>query len=354
MKQIQHQTKPINHTKKTDDIFLELYDQIADGYKQQFQFTITERNINNHNITKSKHFNLIPKSIATHIINNSNREIQVEFLIGERKFKLIFVLENEQIVYKAYAKAIAAWFYMTRDINKQCSKTLIVYFYFSQLKKTIPLSKTEIIAEEHANTGFTYTCSYNAEIVIYRKEEWFKVLLHESFHNLGMDFSSHKQQNNKILSLFKVDSQVNLFEAYTEMWAEIINVAFCSYFHSKSHNEFLENTEILMNYESTFSLIQMNKVLTHIGVNYEQLLVGGNGYKEKTNVLSYYVIKGVLMNEYQQFLYWCKANNTKLFVFSADINSFYKLIERNSKKRNLFLHPESNDNSLRMSVTECS
>jgi hypothetical protein len=38
-------------------------------------------------------------------------------------------------------------------------------------------------------------------------------------------------------------------------------------------------------------------------------------YKEKTNVLSYYVIKAVLMNNYQGFLFWCKTNNPSLIQF---------------------------------------
>jgi hypothetical protein len=44
-------------------------------------------------------------------------------------------------------------------------------------------------------------------------------------------------------------------------------------------------------------------------------LLRENMYKEKTNVLSYYVIKSVLMNNYQGFLFWCKTNNPSLIQF---------------------------------------
>ena len=44
-------------------------------------------------------------------------------------------------------------------------------------------------------------------------------------------------------------------------------------------------------------------------------LLRENLYKEKTNVLSYYVIKTVLMNNYQGFLHWCNINNPSLIQF---------------------------------------
>jgi hypothetical protein len=59
-----------------------------------------------------------------------------------------------------------------------------------------------------------------------------------------------------------------------------------------------------------------------------------NLYKEKTNVLSYYVIKTILINNYQAFLFWCKTNNFSLLQFKKTIsnqNEFCKFIEKNYK-----------------------
>ena len=41
------------------------------------------------------------------------------------------------------------------------------------------------------NGGVSNVCVKNSlsEIVIFRREEWFKVLIHETFHNYGLDFS---------------------------------------------------------------------------------------------------------------------------------------------------------------------
>ena len=59
-----------------------------------------------------------------------------------------------------------------------------------------------------------------------------------------------------------------------------------------------------------------------------------NLYKEKTNVLSYYVIKTILINNYQGLLFWCKKNNLSLLQFKKTLLSqeeFCKFIEKNYK-----------------------
>ena len=53
----------------------------------------------------------------------------------------------------------------------------------------MPDSNIDIIDQIHVNTGFTTTCPVDSEIVIFREEEWFKVFIHETFHNFALDFS---------------------------------------------------------------------------------------------------------------------------------------------------------------------
>jgi len=54
-------------------------------------------------------------------------------------------------------------------------------------------------------------------------------------------------------------------------------------------------------------------------------------YKEKTNVLAYYIIKTVLINNYQSFLAWCGDNNLSLLQFKKTVSNqllFCKFIEK--------------------------
>jgi hypothetical protein len=244
------------------------------------------------------------------------------------------------------------WLYILNQYaSKQCVNSLVIYLYFTSLEKKIPNSNIFILDEINVNTAFTTTCPKDSEIVVFRKEEWFKVFIHETFHNFALDFSdmNNSDSHKCILNIFKVDSNVNLYEAYTEFWAEIINALFCSFFSLKNKNDidtFLSNAEFFINFERTFSFFQLVKILDFMGLTYKDLysetersrINRENLYKEKTHVLSYYIIKTVMINAYQGFLSWCKTNNFSLLQFKKTIKNqseFCKFIENNYKSSSM-------------------
>jgi hypothetical protein len=247
---------------------------------------------------------------------------------------------------------IIIWLYIVNQYSASfhsCSKSLSLFIYLTSKEKSLPDYIEEIIDEEHVNSGFTRTCVANSEIVIYRKEEWFKVLIHETFHNFALDFSdmNTRECHRRILSLFKVQSEVNLFEAYTEFWAEIMNAAFCSFYvltDKEDKNAFMKHFDMFITLERSFSFFQMVKALRFMGLRYQDLysnavpvsVLRDTLYKEKSNVLSYYIITTILMNNYQGFLSWCDANNTSLLQFkktTSNLDSFCRFVERNHKTK---------------------
>jgi hypothetical protein len=154
---------------------------------------------------------------------------------------------------------------------------------------------------------------------------------------------------SRILAIFPVQSDVNLYESYTEFWAEMINALFCSFFSLKDKNnvdEFLSNSEFFINFERTYSFFQLAKALRFMGLSYTDLysknihrkVLRETMYKEKTNVLSYYVIKTILLNNYQDFLFWCTKHNLSLLQFKKTIKNqteYCNFIEKNYKKSSM-------------------
>jgi hypothetical protein len=244
------------------------------------------------------------------------------------------------------------WLHMVNGYaSKSCSIELKIYIYHTSLLKILPLTNVNILNENNINTAFTRTCPKNSEIVVFRKEEWFKAFIHETFHNFGLDFSDMNTSacNSKILSIFKVNSEVNLFEAYTEFWARLMNALFCSYINMKNKNDindFLTNAELFINFERVFAFFQMVKVLNFMDLSYQNLYEKGihsenirkTMYKEDTNVLSYYIITLILFNNYQDFLSWCNTNNTSLLQFkktTVSLDSFCNFIEKKYKTKSI-------------------
>ena len=89
-----------------------------------------------------------------------------------------------------------------------------------------------------------------------------------------------------------------------------------------------------------------------MGLNYKDLYSNGLHieykremlYKENSNVLSYYIITAILMNNYQGFLSWCNTNNLSLLQFkktTSNINDFCKFIEKNYKTTSMIESVES-------------
>ena len=361
----------LNHTiksKKTDTILTQLYNDILESYKFLLSLKHTKGNyynvstkkiVSSTQIVKPNNFNAnsFPELVRKHIDEFSIYEINYSFSLFDRNIKIFFTVEEDNIDLKIdsfnkYVDTIVMWLYVINQYaSKQCATNLSIYFYFTTLEKTLPTSNILVLDEINVNTAFTTTCPKDSEIVVFRKEEWFKVFLHETFHNFGLDFSdmNNYDVSKCILELFKVNSTVNLYESYTEIWAEIMNAVFCSFISLKDKNNivlFLSKFDLFINFERTYSLFQLVKILNFMGLSYTDLysnsqnskILRDNLYKEKTNVLSYYVMKTILINNYQSFLLWCNNNNTSLLQFkktSLNQNEFCELIKKNYKTKTM-------------------
>lgn len=364
--------KHINYVKpnnQTIDILHDLYNDVLEAYN--YLMILKKSNGNNlfhiqtkkihtaSQITKPNNFNSnsFPELVRKHINETSVSEISYTFSLFERNIKIIFTTEEPDTELKInsfnrYVDSIIIWLYILNQYSsKQCANTLTIYFYFTSLEKQLPDSNIFILDETNVNTAFTTTCPKDSEIVVYRKEEWFKVFIHETFHNFGLDFSDMNVSDctNHILNIFPVNSEVNLFESYTEFWAEIMNSVICSFYLLKNKtdtNEFFNNVITLIHYERIYSFFQMTKILQFMGLTYEDLYLNNhsshilreNMYKERTNVLSYYIIKTILLNNYTGFLSWCKKHNLSLLQFkktTKNLKDYCIFIYQNYKRTDL-------------------
>jgi len=168
----------------------------------------------------------------------------------------------------------------------QPTTPMVIDILLTSAKKFYPPNR--IFGPSHVNTGYSST-----KIVVYRKEEWFKVLIHECFHFLNFEAALFKPSLRKeILALYKVNSDVNLYESYCELWARTLNCCMISVCKKRS----LTN---LLYHEKRYAVRHMVNVLAHMGFTYEQLFTPCD-YQEETNVLAYVVITAVLL--YHDFI----------------------------------------------------
>ena len=286
-------------------------------------------------LPKGNNFAHCPPKMQKKIMETLTKGYIYTFKIENRTFQVAIMSPNEpmfsETFFKDSIKRIFMWLFISNlHAVVKCSQTMNIYLYLTDEIKVLPRTMREHIGQDHANSAATTACQQQTEINLYRGEEWFKVLIHETFHCLGLDFSEFNttRTNKQILEIFPVKSDVRLYETYCEMWAEIINVMFISYFTTKNENLdlMIKKTEKMLEKERDFSAFQCAKVLNYFGLSYKDLHEKTNmshikrmqKYKEDTHVLSYFIIKSIMMFYVNDFIEWVINHNGVTLNFGKE------------------------------------
>lgn len=307
------------------------------SYEKEFDLSkIVTNNLEYDYIPKGIHYELCPHEVKTY--TNKMRTIgkSFGFSIGKRQIKVYLIYEyesenNNNPQFKRFFDNAIHRIYLLISLlqsysNDECSQHLTLYLYLTNMKKTLDDCDEKCkIEEKNANSAFTFACRKKNEVYIYRKEEWFKVLTHELFHSFGLDFAQNDSHdiNNKVYSIFPIKTDLRLYESYCEIWAELLNCIFIAFFSIKcSENDFIQKVvkkiQLLIHQEIIFSVFQSTKVLSYFGMTYSDLYERTSNainirqmyYRETTPVLSYYIIKTILIFHIDDFLSWCFTHNT--------------------------------------------
>ena len=190
----------------------------------------------------------------------------------------------------------------------------------TDLKKELPSSKM-ILEQYHVNTGYTAPHSGCSDIVIYRKEEWFKVFIHEYIHNHHLDCTRNNDEFMILTKkIFCINNDILFSETISEVWALLLNLITVSYLF-KERNAFQELRSVLpvklrgadytriffylLEIEIYFSLIQTKKILRYLGITYSEIFnkpsenkIGYVIHNCNTNICSYYIIKSIYLYFY--------------------------------------------------------
>ena len=351
-----------NEHVKLNSVSTQLYNFIQ-SYPTKYHFKLTKNNkqfishiltdINNAILSWNKldyqelpyqpHFNneiflSIPSKIRNHIIHWRTKTCRsFRFSFDNHNIQIHISMPHSNIENSFFhnsLKMIYLWLFIaTKYATKGCSQEMNIYLYLTDLPKKIG-KNGEPIRPQHANTAYTHTCKPTTDIVIFRQEEWFKVLIHETFHNLGLDFSGMDifKIQHKLSQIFFIRSKFELYETYNETWAEILNIIFLAFLSEDKPTNIMSKIENFLNTEIHFSLFQCVKVLQNHNLKYVDILSknSSNNYDEHTNVFCYYVLKSLVLFFTNDFIEWCsKHNNENILNFnktSSNLDNFCEFI----------------------------
>ena len=230
-----------------------------------------------------------------------------------------------------------------------------IYFAPVDIPKKFPNS--EIFSPDSINSGGTTHEGDNIYIILFRKEESDKVLIHELIHYLKLDFSMSDVYrrningiNNRVISEFNVSPSylyINLFEALTDTLAIAFNSMFNCIITKSDINDYFY-TELI--YSRTIA----GNVLKHAGfMNVSDLMDTSqvNQLKQSTSVLAYYILKCSLLNNTDIVLSkYCPKFWTTWSL--RDIDQFYQLTKKDLNTINNVPFKLNSFNSLRMTYND--
>jgi hypothetical protein len=250
--------------------------------------------------------------------------------------------------------------------NSSCSKEGIdVIIFMTPYKRELEKKLGAILGAKNANGGFCYGCKSKGEIIVYRKEEFFKVFSHELIHNFGVDIhmwkfmAASKVNNskeykiyNKFLDNYSLNRENDIVphEALVEFWGIFLNNTIYSYVYSNNSNLstykqklkiFKEIFNKIIEFEITHSLLQTTKILQNNNISYLDILSSDKDidYRENTHILSYYMLKLFLLYNYSAFINTnittSKGNSIYFHNSLVNMERFFNYINSISKSKSL-------------------
>lgn len=243
---------------------------------------------------------------------------------------------------------------MKKLFNRKQSQK--VYFFETNRKKKFP-KINNVLNSDNVNTALTYLEKehLNGTIIIYRKEEVIKVLIHELIHSNCIDHKIIYSKNSKSFSkLFCSNYYVLLNESFTETIACIINLYII---HILKHSN--KKLSKMFYNECVYSNYICSKIKTFYKINKICNIIKKNNqckeyFLQETNVISYYFLKNILLHNIDNFdKLMMKYSKDYKIINNEFIIELIKLImdDMNNIDKRLKNIKDKN-NSLRMSYYE--
>lgn len=327
-------------------------------------------NILNQIYPKEIYQDIYSKFTSVNIQNNIEKNLHYINIYQYSNIKIIAIKDSLDSIYN-YIKQLIIFIMVMLSFTNNQNKTIEIKIFLTDAKKKIN-PNYKYLGIDEVNTGSTYRgdCS---SVLIWRKEEAYKVILHELCHCLSFDFELPDNLEIKIRDMFPQipkNNEIRVYEAYVEMWGLIIHMNLLS-------SKLNINIDEIYLHECCFSLIQVAKILKHFGfTNWNQFYNNTNyksNYQQRSSILSYYIIKTSFLFNLDYFLKWCQTNNLEypyinfnnssktiyhsyinLIQYCCDDILFQNNINYYLTNSNLFENNDFLKNTLRMSCYELS
>lgn len=278
------------------------------------------------NINFLKHHSLLYNAFISFDIIESIRNMKcfIKVIYNNKLLYVLYCKNNKEIkgLHKEnmFKKIATRLLFLSKYLSVE--KLPMMRIYYTHHKKTLNyLDKNKDIIYNPKNINTAATNNSNL-ILIWRKEELLKSILHEAVHFYNIDIKN-KSLVNKYNSYFKEKININqhnyvdIGEAYTETIANILNCIF--YINEKQTNKIIKNFSSNLKKEIQFSIFQSSKIFHYQKfTTFNDLFIKHqvNELNQNTNMFSYHIIKSCLLFNIYELL---SNNSENKLEFNIDV-----------------------------------
>ena len=293
-------------------------------------------------VSKLSYSKYTDKEVSTEISKFDKTGLLIEVFYNDKITKLYIFGYTNQDIEKYKDKLLETFIFATQLTHSSVILNSVIVYLTNLEKKVDNIEKKQrLLTTKEVNTGVSFAVGNEKDIILWRKEEVVKVMLHELIHAFDWDFND----NNKIFSYFSkklgITKKVLLNEAYTEIWACITNCYICSLSESSSEERFCRWIHYL-ELETLYSVWQTYKIIymTNLHLSNSQKVTNCDNFLQltdkSTNVFPYYLLKSCVLFNISEWVCFCKKNTDFIKYKHSDTND--------KKIAGFFLDSLSSDN----------
>ena len=315
-----------------DLLWKDLNKYMAEIKLNKISFKLTNFKVNNLIETK-----FIPSKIKTYIKEKIKYKYDIKYNYFNNIIRLEYYSSNNSIQTEVFEIIIRRIIFMMKISNVH--KNLNVQIYDTPFKKKFNCNnshKCGNLNHNNVNSGL----SYANNVIIFRKEEYLKLLIHEVIHALDIDYKYETYDDQEpLLNLFNVNTENLLInESYVETWAILINI-YLVLFEKKTYKKGKINLDLFKKYlkmEITHGLIQSAKLCNYYNIDnfnemfYNEKIKNNKLYLDTVNTFSYHIIKTLNLYNIKNFLKNFR-DNKYIMKKTYNYNKYIKFIIKYSK-----------------------
>lgn len=211
-----------------------------------------------------------------------------------------YVFDDVEIVVKGskvnkslFVKYVAKLLKIIHELTPTRRNRITIVYYASLRKKQLPTKQGTMLTPEHVNSGysFPYSGEKDVNIVIYRREEFFKVLTHEMLHYYHV-VPHDEVFNSQLKSTYPfLSDTIEINEAMVELNAMLINLRIIADLKNASQDE----RKRMLIYELLWTKEKVEELYRHFNISPCRHTDMSKWKETDTHAFSYFFLKYLLL-----------------------------------------------------------